>query len=111
MVVTGATLLDGTGRDPLAGATIVIRGGTIAAVTPRGVPAPAGAERIDARGKWIIPGLIEARTLGTLEPGKTADLVVLGADPSLSISAIRQIELVMRDGRIVWTSTAGVRSR
>jgi imidazolonepropionase-like amidohydrolase len=30
-------------------------------------------------------------TLGTLEVGKTADLLVLGADPVASIAAIRQI--------------------
>jgi len=44
----------------------------------------------------------QARTLGTLEVGKTADLVVLGADPLVSLTALRQIELVIRDGRIVW---------
>lgn len=44
----------------------------------------------------------QARTLGTLEVGKTADLVVLGADPLVSVAALRQIELVIRDGRVVW---------
>jgi len=41
-------------------------------------------------------------TPGTLEVGKTADLLVLGADPVASIAAIRQIEVVIRDGRVVW---------
>jgi len=44
----------------------------------------------------------QAQTLGTLEVGKTADLVVLGADPVASIAALRQIETVVRDGRVVW---------
>lgn len=41
-------------------------------------------------------------TLGTLGVGKIADLVVLGADPSVSLAALRQVRLVGRDGRIVW---------
>ena len=41
--------------------------------------------------------------LGTVEPGKTADLVVLGGDPLASISAVGQVDLVLRDGRVVWT--------
>ena len=44
----------------------------------------------------------QAGTLGTLEVGKIADLVVLGADPLASIAAIRQVEVVVRDGRVVW---------
>ena len=45
----------------------------------------------------------QARTLGTLEVGATADLVVLGADPDASIAALRQVETVVRDGRVVWS--------
>ena len=60
MVVSGGTLIDGTGREPLAGATIVIRDGRVAEVTAGGVAAlRAGADAIDARGKWIVPGLID----------------------------------------------------
>ena len=59
VVVTGATLIDGTGREPLTDATIVMRAGKISAVTPGSGAAPVGAERIDARGKWIVPGLID----------------------------------------------------
>ena len=60
VVVSGGTLIDGTGREPLAGATIVIRDGRVAEVTAGGVAAlRAGADAIDARGKWIVPGLID----------------------------------------------------
>ena len=44
----------------------------------------------------------QSQTLGTLEVGKRADLVVLGADPIASIAGIRQVEVVIRDGRVVW---------
>lgn len=61
VAVTGGTLIDGTGRAPVPDAIIVIRGREIAAVGPSSsVPVPAGSRRIDARGKYIVPGLMDA---------------------------------------------------
>jgi imidazolonepropionase-like amidohydrolase len=41
--------------------TIVIDGARIAAVGPAATtPVPRGATRIDARGKWVIPGLVDS---------------------------------------------------
>jgi hypothetical protein len=40
--------------------------------------------------------------LGTLEPGKLADMVILGGNPLADISQIRQVEVVLRDGQVVW---------
>ncbi len=42
---------------------------------------------------------LEAVT-GTLEAGKAADLVVLGADPLADIANVREIRWVMREGRL-----------
>jgi imidazolonepropionase-like amidohydrolase len=42
------------------------------------------------------------KTLGTIETGKTADLVLLDADPVISIDAVRRIAHVVREGRVVW---------
>ena len=39
--------------------------------------------------------------LGTIQPGKVADLVVLDADPLADVSNIRKISLVMKDGQVV----------
>jgi imidazolonepropionase-like amidohydrolase len=55
----GARIIDGTGKPAMENATLVIRNGHIEAVGKR-VKVPAGAERIDATGKTIIPGLINA---------------------------------------------------
>jgi imidazolonepropionase-like amidohydrolase len=61
VALTGATVIDGTGRPPMADAVVVITDGMITAVGPRGsVSPPAGAQRIDLAGKTIIPGLINA---------------------------------------------------
>lgn len=45
--------------------------------------------------------LCMAEEIGTVEPGKLADLVVLDADPQADISAVRQVHLVMKAGRRV----------
>ncbi len=40
--------------------------------------------------------------LGTLEAGKIADLQILSANPLDNISNIRSIEMVFRDGKVIW---------
>ncbi len=55
---TGATLIDGTVKPPVANATVVTRDGKIVAAGPGDkVTVPADAQRIDVSGKYIIPGL------------------------------------------------------
>jgi imidazolonepropionase-like amidohydrolase len=39
--------------------------------------------------------------LGTIEPGKIADLVLLSADPLADIKNIRKVDMVIKDGRAV----------
>lgn len=39
--------------------------------------------------------------LGTITPGKLADLLVLGADPLQDISNLRQVEIIIQEGRII----------
>ncbi len=39
--------------------------------------------------------------LGTIEPGKLADLLLLGADPLADIHNVRKLTLVMKDGAVV----------
>ena len=55
---TGATVIDGTGAAPRRNATVVMRNGRIECVGD--CPVGAGVETIDARGRWIIPGLVDA---------------------------------------------------
>jgi imidazolonepropionase-like amidohydrolase len=61
IVIERATIIDGTGRPALMDGAILIEGDRIRDIGKRGaVRVPGGARRIDARGKWIIPGLIDA---------------------------------------------------
>src|SRR5882762_5724634 len=60
-VLTGGTLIDGTGATPVADAAVVIEGDRIIAAGPRASTAwPADAEVLDVRGRTVIPGLIDA---------------------------------------------------
>jgi imidazolonepropionase-like amidohydrolase len=60
-VLTGARLIDGTGRAPLEQATLVIANGRVEAVGASGaVKIPAGATPINISGKTIVPGFINA---------------------------------------------------
>jgi imidazolonepropionase-like amidohydrolase len=60
-VLTGATLIDGTGAAPVPDAAVVIDGDRIAAAGPRlSMTWPAGAEILDVKGRTVIPGLIDA---------------------------------------------------
>ncbi len=59
VVIEHATLIDGSGGAPLRDAALLLVGGRIARIAPSGrIEAPAGAETIDARGKTVIPGMI-----------------------------------------------------
>jgi imidazolonepropionase-like amidohydrolase len=60
VLITHATVLTGTGAR-LANTTLLLRDGRIAAVGPgaAAVAAPAGAEVIDATGKWVTPGIVD----------------------------------------------------
>ncbi len=55
----GARIIDGSGKPAIEKATLLIRQGRIEAVGPK-IKLPSGVERIDATGKTIIPGLINA---------------------------------------------------
>jgi len=67
VAITNAKVATGTGSAAVDGATVVVRDGRIAAVGA-GVPVPAGAQLIDAQGRWVTPGLIGGFTrLGLLE--------------------------------------------
>jgi imidazolonepropionase-like amidohydrolase len=72
LVIRGGTLIDGTGKAPQRGVTILIRSGKIEAVGPD-VKVPSGVKVVEADGKFIIPGLIDARVEIGPSPGNRVD--------------------------------------
>ena len=70
--IVGATVTDLEGQAPLENAVVLVQGERIAAIGAAGeVDIPANAARIDARGVWLIPGLMNMHVhLGLVLPGK-----------------------------------------
>lgn len=59
LVIRGATVVDVLGEADIPDAVVVVRAGRIATVGSARTPVPAGARIIDARGKYLIPGLTD----------------------------------------------------
>jgi len=58
LAIVGATLVDGTGAAPVTDSAVVIQNGRIKSVGPRSkIRIPKGANVIDAKGKFLLPGL------------------------------------------------------
>ena len=71
--ITGGTVALGDGSEPIPGGTVVIRDGKILGAGVN-VPIPRDAQMIDARGKWVTPGIIGGFSrLGLSEVDLSAD--------------------------------------
>ena len=57
---------------------------------------PGARPHRDAERRNIFPG--EDATIGTIPPGKAADLAVLTGNPAQSIDAVETLEMVFKDG-------------
>ena len=60
VLIQGATVLTGTG-ERVDGADVLMADGRITAVG-RNLAAPASATRVDGRGKWVTPGIIDVHS-------------------------------------------------
>jgi imidazolonepropionase-like amidohydrolase len=77
------SLIDGTGRDPVRGALLVVDDDTITAIHHAG-PVPAGAEVIDASHLTVMPGLIDCHVHLTSWPSSLQERLL--TPPSLAIA-------------------------
>src|SRR5262245_11421038 len=57
--LTGARVIEGTGRAALENATLLVTNGRVQEVGTA-VKVPSGATRVDLKGKTIVPGLINS---------------------------------------------------
>lgn len=60
LLIRGARVLDGRGGE-LARADVAVVNGRIAAIG-EGLTAPAGAQIVDAQGRWLTPGIIDVHS-------------------------------------------------
>ncbi|MDX1592396.1 MAG: amidohydrolase family protein, partial [Balneolaceae bacterium] len=60
IVLTGATLYDGNGGEPITNSVVVVRDGRIDCVgAEEDCDVPSGADRVDVAGQYITPGMID----------------------------------------------------
>jgi imidazolonepropionase-like amidohydrolase len=60
VALVGATLYDGRGGAPLRDAVVIVRNGRIESAGPGArTPVPDGIDRVDLRGRYIVPGLVD----------------------------------------------------
>ena len=73
VAITGGTVALGDGSEPIPGGTVVIRDGRIVGAGVN-VAVPPDAEMVDARGKWVTPGIVAGFSrLGLSEVDLSAD--------------------------------------
>jgi len=109
--IVGGTVAKGDGSEPIPGGTVVIRNGRVVAAGA-GVSVPAGAEIIDARNKWVTPGIVagfsrlgladvdlsaeSADDTGNNGPFNAAIDVVPGINPNYTTVAVNRADGVTR---------------
>ncbi|MGE4062497.1 MAG: amidohydrolase family protein [Rhodospirillaceae bacterium] len=90
LVFEGARVIVGDGSAPIENATVVVEKGRITQVGPAAsVKAPAGTTRVDAKGKTIMPALINTHEhLSQTKEGLEADMkrrAYFGVSASMSL--------------------------
>jgi imidazolonepropionase-like amidohydrolase len=59
LLIEDVTLIDGTGRPSVAGASVLVDGERISRIARGAIDAPRGTQRIDGSGKFLMPGLMD----------------------------------------------------
>ena len=61
-------------------------------------------QALESTTRWPAELFHKEKDLGTVEPGKIADIVVVEGDPLADISSTRNVSIVIKDGRVVDTT-------
>jgi imidazolonepropionase-like amidohydrolase len=102
--ITGATLVDGSGGPPVPDSVVVIDNGRITAAGPRSsTPVPAGFTTMEAAGKFIVPGLVDASVRIEPDPAKAA--VEMSSFLRAGITSIGSAEKTIAPGPHVFPAT------
>ena len=59
LLIENVTLIDGTGRPPVAGASVLVEDERISRIARGNINAPRGTTRIDGSGRYLMPGLMD----------------------------------------------------
>lgn len=73
VAIEHVTVIDGTGRPAIPDATVLVQGDQIERVARGEISLPPGTQRVDGRGKYVIPGLMDVHIHLRGGMGKTPD--------------------------------------
>lgn len=115
LAVEGGTVFDGTGAVH-ENATVLVRGDRVERIGPAGqVEIPAGAQRIDASGKFLTPGFIDLHFHYSPGPHASIDGTGTDANPELpllflanGVTTLREMGQWIRDNED-WLGTVEAR--
>ena len=98
-VFSHATIIDGSGREPLRDATLVVSNGRIADIGPAAkVKTPEGAQVIDLSGQTIIPGIINLHShIGENTAGRVRTYAKYGITSTAGLGGDGDEVLKLRD--------------
>ena len=114
VAIVGATLWDGTGRGQVANAVTLVRGDRVVCAGAVGeCPVPPNSRIIDARGQYLIPGLIDSHVhlLFMVDGGTSEDLALdlreylaqgvttvrdMGGNPAVLLPRVRTLQATPR---------------
>jgi imidazolonepropionase-like amidohydrolase len=103
LLISNATVVDGAGNPPLAGASVLVRDRLISDVgthvTRAMVPRGEQLTEIDATGRTLMPGLIDAHCHMTYGESRTEEEIDLYTSPELrTLKAAFNAQKVLRAG-------------
>ncbi|MFB4421165.1 amidohydrolase family protein [Streptomyces sp. QL37] len=97
LVIRGGTLLDPATGEVTENAVVVIQDGTVRAAGPRGsVTVPRDTDVLDAHGRWILPGLVDAH-IHLSTAAEARDAVRQGATSARSGSTSFYQDIAVRE--------------
>ena len=97
IALTGGTLIDGNGGAPVPDAVVLIQGRKILQAGPAAkVKVPEKAEKIDVRGKYILPGFIDCH-IHTTYPFNESEYFT-DTDASTTLRALYLMNLYLKSG-------------
>ena len=98
--IVGGTVVDLDGKSPINDAVIIVENEKITAIGKAGdVTIPGGAERIDASGTWLIPGLMNMHVhLGLILPGKMKAELANESEAALALRMAASAREVLQAG-------------
>ena len=100
IAIVGGTLVDLNGEAPIENAVIVVNGERITAIgSAADVEIPADAKQIDAKGKYLIPGLMNMHVhLGLILPGKMKAQLANESEAALALRMAHAARAVLKAG-------------